>query len=141
MPAISTCTQCGYNADGVVAVCPRCNAPVEVKQESRLRAVVLILCGLILIGIMGPITVMMLPGLLDAGKDVDGSGFSGTAEQARMILGLFGIIIVFGLSSLAYGIFQFIYRRESKAFMIFTLALVAVLIYVVYLTMTSLKAV
>lgn len=141
MPAISTCTQCGYNADGVVAACPRCGAATQVKQEPRTRAVILILCGLVLIGIMGPITVAMLPSLLEAGKDIDGSSFNGTPEQAHMILGLFGIIIVFGLSSLAYGVFQFIYRRESKAFIIFTLALVAVLIYVVYLTMTSLKAV
>ena len=139
MPAISTCTQCGYNADGVVAACPRCNAPVAVKQESRLRAVVLILCGLVLVGLMGPITIAMLPTLLAAGKDVDGSTFNGTPEQAHMVLALFGIIIVFGLSSLAYGIFQFVYRRESKAFVVFSLALAAVLILVVYLTMVSLK--
>jgi len=139
MPAISTCTSCGYNADGAVAACPRCNAPMQVKHESRVRAVVLILCGLILIGIMGPITAFMLPSLLEAGKDVDGSTFEGTAEQAHMILGLFGIILLFGFSSLAYGIYQFIFRRESKAFIIFTLALVAVLIFVVYFTMVSLK--
>ena len=86
---------------------------------------------------MGPITIAMLPSLLSAGKDVDGSTFNGTADQARMILALFGIIIVFGLSSLGYGIFQFIYRRESKAFIVFTLALSAVLIFIVYLTMVS----
>jgi len=141
MPAFSTCTACGYNAEGAVAVCPRCGAATQVKQEPRTRAVILIICGLLLIGIMGPITVALLPSLLEAGKDVDGSSFEGTAEQAHMILGLFGIIIVFGFSSLAYGIFQFVYRRESKAFIIFTLALVAVLIFVVYYTMVSLKGV
>jgi O-antigen/teichoic acid export membrane protein len=139
MPAFSTCTQCGYNADGEVAACPRCNAPMSVKQEPRTRAVILILCGLVLIGIMGPITVAMLPSLLAAGKDVDGSSFNGTAEQAHIILGLFGIVILFGLSSLSYGVYQFIYRRESKAFIIYTLVLVAVLIAFVYFTMSSLK--
>jgi O-antigen/teichoic acid export membrane protein len=86
---------------------------------------------------MGPITVAMLPTLLDAGKDVDGSSFEGTAQQAHMILGLFGIIIVFGLSSLAYGVYQLIYRRESKAFIVYTLVLTAVLIAFVYFTMSS----
>lgn len=140
MPAFSTCTSCGYNAEGAVTVCPRCGAATQVKQEPRTRAVILIICGLLLIGIMGPITVALLPSMLQAGMDVDGSSFQGTAEQAHMILGLFGIIIVFGISSLAYGIFQFIFRRESKAFIVFTLVLAAVLIFAVYFTMASIKA-
>ena len=137
MPAFSTCTSCGYNADGEVAACPRCNAPMKVKQEPRTRAVILVICGLILIGIMGPIAVAMLPTLMSAGQQVDGATFNGTPQQAQMILALFGVVILFGLSSLAYGVYQLIYRRESKAFIVYTLVLAAVLIAVVYFTMAS----
>jgi hypothetical protein len=110
-------------------------------REPRTRGVILVICGLILVGLMGTITVAIAPTLLQAGKEVDGGSFDGTAEQGRMILGLFGVIIAFGLSSLAYGIYQLVFRRESKVFMVFTLGLLLVLAFVVYFTMTSLKTV
>lgn len=140
MPAFSTCTKCGFNADGAVDICPRCGAPTRVKQEPRTRGIILVICGLFLIGLMGAITIALLPTLLHAGKDTGGADFEGTAEQAQMILGLFGVIIAFGCTSLAYGIYQLVYRRESKAFIVVTLLLVAVLLVAVWLTMTSLKA-
>jgi O-antigen/teichoic acid export membrane protein len=140
MPAFSTCTACGYNAEGAVNACPRCGAAMSVTKEPRTRAWVLIFCGLFLIGLMGSITVAMAPSLLAAGKDVDGSSFEGTAEQAHMVLGLFSLLILFGFSSLGYGIYQLVFRRESKLFIIFTLLLVAVLFAFIYFTMQSLKA-
>lgn len=140
MPAFSTCTQCGFNAEGAVETCPRCGAPTKIKQEPRLRAIVLIICGLVLIGLMGAITIALLPTLLHDGKEGTGADFEGTAQQAQMILGLFGVIIAFGCTSLAYGIYQLVFRRESKAFIVVTLLLVVVLLVAVWLTMTSLKA-
>jgi O-antigen/teichoic acid export membrane protein len=140
MPAFSTCTICGFNAEGAVDTCPRCGAPTTIKQEPRTRGIILVICGLVLIGLMGTVTIALLPTLLHAGKDVGGSDFEGTTQQAQMILGLFAVIIAFGFTSLAYGIYQLVYRRESKAFIVVTLLLVAVLLVAVWLTMSSLKA-
>lgn len=139
MPAFSTCTQCGFNAEGAVAACPRCGAPTRIKQEPRTRGVILVICGLVLIGLMGTITIALLPTLLHAGKEGGGADFEGTAEQARMILGLFGVIIAFGCTSLAYGVYQLVFRRESKAFIVVTLLLVLVLLIAVWMTMTALN--
>jgi membrane protease YdiL (CAAX protease family) len=139
MPAFSTCTKCGFNAEGAVDTCPRCGAPTRVKQEPRTRGVILVVCGLFLIGLMGTITIALLPTLLHAGKEGGGADFEGTAQQAQMILGLFGVIIAFGFTSLAYGIYQLVYRRENKAFIVVTLLLVVVLLAAVGLTMASLK--
>lgn len=140
MPAFSTCTKCGFNAEGAVDTCPRCGAPTRVKQEPRTRGIILVICGLILIGLMGSITIALLPTLLHAGKEGAGANFEGTAAQAQMILGLFGVIIAFGCTSLAYGIYQLVFRRESKAFIVATLLLVVVLLVAIWMTMTSLKA-
>ena len=37
--------------------------------------------------------------MLHPGKEIDGGTFNGTAEQARMFLGLFALIIAFGLTA------------------------------------------
>lgn len=138
MPAFSTCSQCGYNAEGAVTACPRCGGATRIVQESRARAWILIFCGLVLIGMMGTILAVLAPSMLHAGKEAgDGMRFGGTAEQGRMILLLFGVIIAFGCTSLAYGIYQLIMRRESKAFMIFTFVMTGVLILVVWLATAS----
>jgi hypothetical protein len=138
MPAFSTCTKCGFNAEGSVTACPRCNAPTRIVRESRARGWILVFCGLFLIGLMGWITLAIGPAMLHAGEDSGGMSFSGTPEQARMILLLFGVVIAFGATSLAYGLFQIVFRRESKAFILVTIAMTLVLVAVVYLSMQSL---
>ena len=54
-------------------------------------------CGLFLIGLMGVIAVNIAPQMLHPGQDIGGSTWTGTAEQGRMALTLFSMVIAFGL--------------------------------------------
>src|SRR6266566_3005762 len=88
------CPQCSYVAGDDVVRCPECGSWMRKAQGIRRRGWVLIFLGFLLVAIMGTITFMVAPAMLSAGSA--GARFTGTQEQAMLILGLFGLVIGFG---------------------------------------------
>jgi len=76
---------------------------------------------------MATITIALAPMMLSPGQNTGGARFTGTPEQGMMILGLFGIVIVFGLAAIAGGVFQMITGRRSIVIMVIVLGLAALL--------------
>ena len=130
MANLSTCPKptCAVTVEGKASVCPKCGGPMRMVSESPVRGWILLIIGLFLVLFMGAITLSLAPTLLQPGKDVDGGSFSGTADDARMILALFGIVIAFGVTSASYGAYQLIFRRESKVFIVLTMLIAVVLV-------------
>lgn len=126
----STCLNddCKAWADGSVAVCPRCGGPMRFEKGSTVRGWVLLLIGLFLVLLMGAITWNLAPTMLHPGKEVDGGTFTGTAEEARMFLGLFALVIAFGLMAAINGVFIIATGRQSRVFTILSLVAAAVLV-------------
>ena len=124
MADTSTCPACGAWADGTVAACPRCGQAMQLKKGSTVRGWLLVVIGLFLILMMGGITLAVGPTLLDPPKDPDSTL---TRQQGLIFFGLFLLVILFGLMSLAYGIFQITTRRESGKFIAVTLIMAAAL--------------
>ena len=139
MADTSTCPACGAWADGPVAACPRCGTAMQLKKGSTVRGWLLVFIGLFLVLMMGGITLSVAPTMLNPGSEVGGTSFSGTAEQARIFLGLFLLVILFGLMSLTYGIFQIVTRRESGKFIAVTLLMAAVLFAVCFYIIATMK--
>lgn len=142
MAAYNVCRdpKCATLVEGKVDACPKCGGPMRGVGESPLRGIALLICGLLLIGIVGAIAYAMYPTLTNPGETVDGARFAGTAEQARMVLLLFGAVIVFGLVALANGIYMLVTRQQSRLFLIVSIGLAFALIVVGALTMVSLKS-
>ena len=141
MADLSTCKSptCAYTVEGDLEVCPRCGGPMRPVRESRARGWVLLLLGLFLILFTGAITWNLAPSLMNPGADVDGGRFSGTPEQARMILTLFAALIAFGFASAANGAFQIATGRQSKIFTALGLLIAAGIVAIVYFTMRDIK--
>ncbi len=141
MAAYTVCrnARCATLVEGKADTCPKCGGPMRSVGESPARGVVLLLCGLILLGMMGVITLNMYPTLTHPGVTIEGSTFTGTAEQARIILLLFAAVLVFGLVATANGIYMLVTRQQSKAFMFVSLGLAAVLLVIAFIAMGKLK--
>ena len=129
---LSTCNRptCAATVEGNVATCPKCGGPMRRVGESPLRAWILVVLGLFLILLMGAVTLFLAPAMLRPGETIDGGSFTGTAEQARTALLLFGALILFGFVAFANGIYMLKTRKQSKAFVVATLALAAVMLAV-----------
>ena len=137
MADTSTCPACGAWADGTVAACPRCGTAMNLKKGSTARGWLLVAIGLFLVLFMGAITIAVAPTLLHPPKDMDGNSIS--PEQARIFLALFGMVILFGLLSLVYGIFQITTRRESGKFIAVTLVMAAALFGTCFYIIATMK--
>lgn len=142
MANLSVCESptCAVTVEGAASACPKCGGPMRQIRESKARAWVLIILGLFLVVMMGAITIGMAPMLLDPGAESDGgSSFSGTAEQARMILYLFGVVIAFGVAATANGLVMLKTGQQSRIFIIINIILGVLLLISVWGFMGTVK--
>jgi len=97
-----------------------------MRDPTRLRVlgVIQMLMGLFLIVLIGVITFNLAPQLLRPAETMNGSTFTGTAQQGMMILGLFGMVIAFGVGATVNGLWQIVTGKRNiwLAIMVFVLA-------------------
>ncbi len=140
MTAVSTCLSpsCRTKVDGTVKICPNCGKRMRTPRTVRAAGWVLLVCGLFLVGLMSYLWAALAPLMAHPGNTAEGATFTGTAQQAQTIFIVFGAVIVFGLGSIAYGLWMIITGRRSIAMMIGVLVLAAVLIGVAWWAMAVL---
>ena len=126
MKNLRSCSKCTYIANDDVARCPECGSWIRKAQGIRRRGWLMMVLGVFLVVLMGAITILLAPSMLAAGSP--GTAFSGTPEQAILFLGLFGVIIVFGFTSIASGIWQIVTGRRNIRIVIVILVLAFLLI-------------
>jgi hypothetical protein len=122
-----SCSKCNYAASDNVARCPQCGSWMPRAQGIRRRGWLLIVIGFLLVAMMGAITFMVAPTMLSGGAS-SGVRFTGTPEQAILILGLFGLVIVLGLTSIASGLWQIVTGRRNIWIVVLVLSLTFLLI-------------
>lgn len=141
MADFSTCTSnvCKVETPGIVDKCPACGSRVVTSRRIRIMGWLSIACGLFLVCFMGYITLAMLPTLSNAGMQVDGGRWNGTAEQARMVLNLFYTVIGFGVLATFAGIWQVVTGRRHIVIIFATLAVAAAIVIQTWQSTESLK--
>jgi Na+-driven multidrug efflux pump len=134
MPETSTCLSfsCRETVEGSVEKCPKCGTKMRTPKMVRRLGWFLLLIGLFLVGLMGTITWNMAPALLHPYSPE--SNFTGTAEQAKMILRLFAVVIAFGIGTMINGTYQIVTRRRNGWITAASLGLAVVLFVVAWTT-------
>lgn len=125
MEELRSCLFCGHASHETVGLCPGCQRKRRflTKKQVLLTGWLQLICGLILVGLMGMITFNLLPSLLYAGQEVGGQTFTGTPEQAKLILLLFSLIITTGLVCTVAGLWILITKRLNKWIYLLTFGL------------------
>src|SRR6266542_743362 len=122
-----SCSKCDFKPADKATKCPQCGGWIRRAQRIRRLGIVAVVLGVFLVGMMAVITAVVAPIMLSAGSETNGAKFEGTPEQGLLILGLFGVIFVFGLVAIASGIFQIVTGRRSLVIVVIVIALAAVL--------------
>jgi hypothetical protein len=135
----SYCLQrsCAATVDGKAAHCPKCGGPMRARRDNQARGWILLCLGLFLVIFMSAIATNIVPQMLQPGETVDGTTFTGTKGDANLIFGLFGAVILFGLTSAAYGVYMLRTGRQSATFVSATLGLAALLYGIGWLIRTQ----
>ena len=141
MAAYTVCRRatCATLVEGKVDACPKCGGPMRNIGESPLRGITLLVLGLILFVGMGVIFLNTWPTFSHPGVQIEGSRFTGTAEQGRQALTLFAAVIVFGLLAIVNGIYMLVTRQQSKVFVILTLGVAVILIVFTFVILGQAK--
>jgi uncharacterized paraquat-inducible protein A len=126
MAAEKICFKCKFEGQSESYTCPRCGKLLRSKVAIRIRGAIMILLGGFLIAMMGGI----ISWAFDAyrGANEASSRFNGTPQQFRMIIGLMGLVFIFGLASAVVGLWQLIFGRRNLVLMWIVLGLGAVLV-------------
>lgn len=108
-PKICHNPNCGFQTREALRDCPKCGRPIWTTNQFRLISSLLIFCGLFFI--------LLGSGLLYALAPIDGNSsgtrFTGSEGQKMFILGIFAVMIAFGLSVLAAGLWQVVFGRAN----------------------------
>jgi len=141
MAAYNVCRdpKCATLVEGKVDACPKCGGAMRTVGESPLRAITLLVLGLILFIGMGIIFYNTYPTFSNPGVQIEGSRFTGTAEQGQQALMLFAVVIVFGLVAIVNGIYMLVTRQQSKIFIGLTLGLAAILLVFTFVILGQAK--
>jgi MFS family permease len=141
MQPTSTCNNfaCRLTVAGSVDKCPKCGTRMRTPSTVRKLGWFLLALGTFLVVMMGIVTFNMAGPMANPGTEMGGSTFTGDESQGHMILALFAGVIVFGLGTMASGIYQIRTGQRSKWIVIGTLVMAAGLFLLAYLTTRSLK--
>jgi hypothetical protein len=137
----STCLSplCGITVEGSQKKCPKCGWAMRSSRNIRIRGWVLLGCGLFLVLFMGGITWNLLPTLLHPQVAYEKGRFNGNQDQARMILALFGAVILFGAVGTVNALYMITTGRQSRVFVIVTLLLAVAIVAAAWLMTRMLK--
>lgn len=126
MSSEAVCFKCKFEGVSESPKCPRCGGLLRSKTSVRVRGGLMIVLGGMLMVMMGALAMWAV----NANRDIHGAGarFTGTPGQFRMILGLFGLIFVFGLASVVAGLWQLIFGRRQLILMWAAIALGVLLV-------------
>jgi MFS family permease len=79
---------------------------------TRIRGLLMMLCGVFLMAMIGYISIWMLDVIYDPGSSK--AQFTGTRQEKLGIFALFAGIIIFGLGSFLTGAWQAAFGRRNK---------------------------
>ena len=129
MAETSTCLSpaCGVTVEGSFTKCPECGWAMRGPRNIRIRGWVLVGLGLFLAVFMGAITWYVAPMMLHPGKEFDGTTFEGKPSDVEFAFTIFGLVILFGLLSIANGAWMIIKGRQNRLFQIVSLGIAAIL--------------
>ena len=140
MNEVRSCYKCFYETTEAFAKCPQCGGPMRTARQVRRLGWVQLVLGLFITGMMLAITAFVAPLMLNAGApSATGSRFTGTPEQALLIFGLFGVLILFGLVAMLNGIWQIKFGRRNKWLFIVVLVLTGLLVFLGVVVRTALR--
>ncbi len=124
-----SCFGCGRLTAEPADRCPKCGGALRPTKTVRRLGWVQFAAGLFLVGMMGAVTFNVAPMMLRPGVEMGGGGrFTGTAGQALMVFGLFGLLIFFGLTSMVSGLYQAKTGRRNRLIFVIMLGLFGLLI-------------
>ncbi len=130
-PEFRSCFNCRFEGNVTQDVCPQCGKRLFTATNVRWRGFFLVLIGLFLSGFMAAVAFFVSALLMNALND-PGSARKINDEYSMllMIYGIFGLVIVMGITSMLMGIWQMIFGKRNRFLIWIFFALIILTLFV-----------
>ena len=122
------CYKCDYETKNPLGACPQCGHHLRTTAQVKRLGMVMAALGGFLTLFMAGLTVTVAQMVWHPFDPRASSSFTGGPEALLFIFGIFAVVMVFGLTSLAAGIFQIKHGRRNRKVVKMILALAGVLV-------------
>ncbi len=130
-PEFRSCFKCRFEGNIESAVCPRCGKRLFTATNVRWRGFFLVLIGLFLTGLMGTIAVFVYGLLMGAMNNPDSARkINDQTPMLLFIYGIFGLVIVIGITSMLMGIWQIIFGKRNRVLIWIFFGLIILTVFV-----------
>lgn len=103
---LQTCRSCGFQPESFVNACPRCGAMIVSPGRVRAMGWVLVVVGTLLTGGMAYLTAYVMGVVAQSDDPLARVRFTGDAGDQAFMFGVFGLVMLIGVVSLAAGVWQ-----------------------------------
>ena len=128
MPKILSCPKCSFETAETLARCPSCGSRLQSATKVRILGWFLLLIGTGLVLFMGALGTYL--GSIIAQSEEPGrtTRFTGGPHEVAIIVAVFGLVIAFGLASMAGGIWQIKYAKPNRKLMVVMFLMAGILV-------------
>lgn len=113
-----SCPKCDFETAESLAKCPNCGRSLQSTKRVRILGWLLVLLGSGLVIFMGGLGIILGGIIAETGRPGKTTRFTGGPEDVLFIFAIFGLVISFGLASMAGGAWQIWYGRPNKKLMV-----------------------
>lgn len=127
------CFSCGFETTDAIRRCPKCNRRLQTNQQLRMRGMALAVLGAGLSAGMAYL-IWVIANIMRHPRGGPTSSFTGTPRDAAFILGILGVVLAFGVTSLSTGLWQMMFGRPNRLLSgaVLVLGLAAVVLAVLF---------
>jgi hypothetical protein len=125
-----SCPKCDFKTNESLATCPNCGRRLQSLKKVRILGWLLVLLGGGLVIFMAGLGIILAGVITGTGQSENTARFTGGREDILFIAAIFGLVISFGLASIAGGAWQIWYGRPNKKLMV-AMFVVAGLLWVI----------
>jgi uncharacterized membrane protein len=113
-----SCAKCDFETDESLAKCPQCGRKLQSAKKVRILGWVLVLLGGFLVVFMGGLGILLAGIIAGSGQPGNSTRFTGGPEDVMFIVGIFGLVIAFGLAAMAGGAWQIWFGKPNRIVMV-----------------------
>ena len=118
MARILSCAKCSFETSEVLTRCPNCGGRLQSAKKVRILGWLLLVIGTGLVLFMGTLGIYLGRIITQTPESGSSTRFTGGPQDVALIMAVFGLVISFGIASMAGGVWQIKYGKPNRKLMV-----------------------
>jgi uncharacterized paraquat-inducible protein A len=127
---VLSCAKCSFETTESLSRCPNCGGHLQSARKVRILGWLLLVIGAFLVIFMGTLGIYLGSIISQTGESTSTTRFTGGPQDVALIVAIFGLVISFGIASMAGGIWQIVYGKPNRKLMVAMFLVAGILVVI-----------